>query len=191
MHLNNAHIPAGLVDDKVEYFHQDGKALAMFRSGITHISHLPENVLTEVESKIDANAQTALDELGLKKRMHRIEQFIICRFGAFDFMPDHDTSGIGESEYWECGQRGKCAHEGKLCCTVKADFGIISKREISIIKLIALGLSDKEIANALGISVNTMVAHMRNIKTKTGAKSKVDIAVFAIQKNIYAAGTGK
>ena len=45
---------------------------------------------------------------------------------------------------------------------------VLSKRELEIIKLIAAGLSSKEIAQKIFLSVNTVNTHRHNITKKTG-----------------------
>ena len=45
----------------------------------------------------------------------------------------------------------------------------LSDREKEILKLVATGVSNKEIAYQLGISPNTVKVHLRNVFTKIGA----------------------
>ncbi|MEY3757057.1 MAG: hypothetical protein RLZZ263_211, partial [Cyanobacteriota bacterium] len=49
----------------------------------------------------------------------------------------------------------------------------VSEREIEIIALVAQGLTNQEIAQALTISKRTVDNHVSNIFTKTGAKNRV------------------
>ena len=56
--------------------------------------------------------------------------------------------------------------------------------ELEIIKLIALGLSNKEISKALYMSVSTVKSHLENIYRKTGVNNRVLLAIFAL-KNGY------
>jgi DNA-binding CsgD family transcriptional regulator len=114
----------------------------------------------------------------------RLEKFISCRFGGFDNKPDVDQEKNTTPEYLECPSRGSCPVEGKLCKHIKVMNGYLTPREITIIKLISRDLADKEIADRLGISVNTMAKHRVNIEHKINANSKVGIATFAVQKNI-------
>jgi DNA-binding CsgD family transcriptional regulator len=51
----------------------------------------------------------------------------------------------------------------------------ITEREFSVIRLIASGLTNKEIASELGISANTVNNHVANIFTKTQVRSRIDL----------------
>ncbi len=55
----------------------------------------------------------------------------------------------------------------------------LSDREIDVLRLLAQGLSSKEIASRLNIAVNTVNTHRKNITKKTGMKSVAALAVYA------------
>jgi DNA-binding NarL/FixJ family response regulator len=63
-------------------------------------------------------------------------------------------------------------------------YELLTDREKQVLKLIAEGNTHKEIANVLGISVKTAIAHHTNISEKIGIHSKAEIIKFAIQKGI-------
>jgi DNA-binding CsgD family transcriptional regulator len=56
----------------------------------------------------------------------------------------------------------------------------LSPRELEVVRLVAVGRSDGEIATALFISKKTASVHVANIKGKLGAQSRVEIAINAI-----------
>src|SRR5512135_1178049 len=58
----------------------------------------------------------------------------------------------------------------------------LSERELEILKLLATGLSNKEIASQLFLSVNTVKVHLRNIFAKLGAQSRTEATLIAIQR---------
>lgn len=60
----------------------------------------------------------------------------------------------------------------------------LSDREIQVLKLIVSGLSNKEIADKLFISVHTVVSHRKNISQKTGIKSQAGLTIYAISNKI-------
>ena len=57
----------------------------------------------------------------------------------------------------------------------------LSDREIEILRLVATGVSNKEIAYQLGISPNTVKVHLRNVFTKIGAASRTEAALTAVR----------
>ncbi len=62
--------------------------------------------------------------------------------------------------------------------------GNLSIREIEIIKFWGDGLSNKEIADKLFISVRTVESHKNHIMLKLNLKTNVDLVKFAIRNNL-------
>lgn len=60
----------------------------------------------------------------------------------------------------------------------------LSDRETDVLVLVAKGLSSKEIADQLNISVHTVNSHRKNITHKTGIKSVAGLAVYAMIHNL-------
>lgn len=56
----------------------------------------------------------------------------------------------------------------------------LSNREIEVLKLVALGYSNKEIADKLYISAHTVMSHRKNMTEKLGIKSISGLTVYAI-----------
>lgn len=61
---------------------------------------------------------------------------------------------------------------------------VLTKREKEILKLIAEGLTDKEIAERVFLSALTVITHRKNILSKLGLKNKVEITRFAIENGL-------
>ena len=60
----------------------------------------------------------------------------------------------------------------------------ISEREREILVLVASGMTNKEIADRLSISIHTVIAHRKNISHKTGIKSVAGLTVYALMNNM-------
>lgn len=60
----------------------------------------------------------------------------------------------------------------------------ISKRETEIIRLVALGFTNQEIAEKLNISLHTVTTHRKNISSKLGIKSISGLTIYAIVNNL-------
>ncbi len=56
----------------------------------------------------------------------------------------------------------------------------LSQREIEVLTLVASGKINKEIADALQISINTVLTHRKNISAKLGIKSVSGLSVYAM-----------
>jgi len=57
----------------------------------------------------------------------------------------------------------------------------LSQRELEVLRLLATGKSNQEIANALFISLNTVATHVRNILAKTGCINRTEAAAYALR----------
>lgn len=62
----------------------------------------------------------------------------------------------------------------------------LSEREREILRHVAGGLSNQQIANQLGISVNTVKVHLRNVFAKIGVASRAEAAMYAVRSGIVA-----
>src|SRR5574341_570106 len=62
----------------------------------------------------------------------------------------------------------------------------LSDRELEILKLVATGASNKEIAQKLSITLNTVKVHLRNIFAKIGVASRTEAAMYAVRLGLAA-----
>ena len=63
-----------------------------------------------------------------------------------------------------------------------------TERELDVLRLLAEGLTDKEIAERLHLGVSTVRYHFNNLLTKTGASSRTELAVNALRSGIAIPG---
>lgn len=64
------------------------------------------------------------------------------------------------------------------------DLSVLSERELEILCLLAKGKSNKEIAQELFISVNTVKVHLRNVFAKIEVSSRTEATLFAVRAGL-------
>jgi DNA-binding NarL/FixJ family response regulator len=80
---------------------------------------------------------------------------------------------------WHAGQHGgpeQVSHEA------------LTERELEVLRLVARGLSNPEIAAELCITVNTVKVHLRNILDKLQLANRTQAAAYALQTGLAPAG---
>jgi NarL family two-component system response regulator LiaR len=60
----------------------------------------------------------------------------------------------------------------------------LTDREIEVVRLVAQGLTNHEIAGQLWISEKTVKAHVSHVLTKLGLKDRTQLAIFAIKNGL-------
>jgi DNA-binding CsgD family transcriptional regulator len=72
-----------------------------------------------------------------------------------------------------------------------AEYGGLSERERQILRLVATGASNKEIAHRLVISTNTVKVHLRNIFAKIDVVSRTEATLYAIREGLVQVGEAR
>ncbi len=60
----------------------------------------------------------------------------------------------------------------------------LTEREKEVLKLVAEGLSNQEIANGLGLSIKTVMGHRANLMDKLNIHSRVELVKYAIRAGL-------
>ena len=100
------------------------------------------------------------------------------------------VSETGKGNKFFCGQILETIHEANLDIDdvdlndFSCDAVIISKRECEIIKMIAEGLTNVQIAEQLFISGHTVNTHRKNLMSKLGVKNTAGIVMYAVKSNL-------
>jgi DNA-binding NarL/FixJ family response regulator len=61
---------------------------------------------------------------------------------------------------------------------------ILSRREIELVRLVAQGLRNKQIASCLGISEGTVKIHLHNVYEKLDVANRVELANYARERKL-------
>ena len=94
--------------------------------------------------------------------------------------PAYSRSGIRSATMPERGHPDRLAGSRSLQAAGLHPRTDLSERELEIIELVAVGLTNQEIAEQLTISKRTVDNHVSNIFTKTGAKNRVALLNWAM-----------
>lgn len=181
------HLPAGLTDSSVEFYIYDNEIRCLYRGQTYSFKDFPTEIIQIVEKDMLENpkALQALTLWDITDPEAQMRQYIACRFGGFDSNPDITNKGeIHHREYFNCGRRGICPYEGKLCATIKVANGELTKREIEVLRCIGTGMLDKEICDELTICQDTLRTHKDNISIKCGESRKPALGVLAYKLNL-------
>lgn len=105
--------------------------------------------------------------------------------GAFDFVekPFHDQDlldRIQRAIAFDAEQRGREAQRAQL----RALFAGLTPREREVLDLVVEGLSNKAIANSLGLSAKTVEVHRAKVMEKMHARSISDLVKLAMQNQV-------
>ena len=65
-----------------------------------------------------------------------------------------------------------------------AKIDLLTRRELEVLKLLAVGMYNKEVAEKLDISERTVKNHVSNIFKKIEVTDRTQAAVFAIRNNL-------
>ena len=179
-------LPAGLVDDDVEIFTTGNEVYATIKGSTLDFASWPESLKAALKADLNnhPNAVQALIDLDLETDDEMLWQYARCRFGSFDGRPDIKDGKFLHTEYWDCGIRGKCPFEGKLCCSMKLSGGVVTAREMQVWELVTEGLLDKEIAARLKISDTTVPQYVRNLCKKGKVRHRGELIRLGTQLNI-------
>lgn len=69
------------------------------------------------------------------------------------------------------------------------DSSEITERELEVLRYVAMGYTNQEIADALGINVNTIKFHVGNLTSKSGVNSRLDLAILATKSGLIVPNT--
>lgn len=180
-------LPPGLVDNAVEFFIHKHEVECLYQGIRYSFNKIPAHIIEVVENDMMANpkALKALADWDITDQNEQIRQYIACRFGGFDYQADISADGlIQPAEYIDCGRRGSCAYEGKLCTSLLLVNGIATRREIEVLKMIGKSFLDKEICDQLNISQDTLRNHKDSLSQKAGVERKPSLAILAHKLNL-------
>lgn len=168
----------------IEFYAHQGQAFVFVDGEKMPVSDAPVRVHQMIRRDIEHHpgAMAALEEMGITDPIKQHEQYAMCMHGDLNSQPDfiEFKPNLSDQEFTQliCGVRA-CKHRGVLCQKLHGQYANLTDRESEVLHLIGIGARPQDIADVLGTSVNTVRSQIESLKSKTGADSLVELAIFA------------
>ena len=174
----------------IEFFldNTNGTDLTINNNGQYSVLTEKHPLIDKLYKDIENNYTEAFNELYRLYRQSAFFKFLIvrrflkCNFSKHDERPDITDTGVFDLEFVSCPMRGECLQEN-IICGAKLNRSI-SEREVEVLKLIAAGLTDSDIAKELFISIHTAKNHRRHLLLKTDCSNTAALISYANEHNL-------
>ncbi|MCT4636947.1 MAG: response regulator transcription factor [Bacteroidales bacterium] len=153
-----------------------------------------EGIINKIDTDIAVLNPSSIDQISLAKLIEGDSEFFKKRVVLFTNFPvgvDLESSVRAVFSYNQSETdivKGINKLVSEFNTTEEPKEEVLSKREQDILRLIALGKTQKEIADELFISTHTVVSHRKNITRKLGIKTVSGLTVYAILNNLISMG---
>jgi DNA-binding NarL/FixJ family response regulator len=132
----------------------------------------------------------AAPTLVLHERPYRFTSFELCRHvaasitGSRFVSADYDPVMESVLAFLQAPDSGGSQSESGASLAGRESEDGLSSRELEVLRLLAAGKSNQQIADELVISLNTVNRHVSNIYAKTGAANRAEAATYAARNGI-------
>ena len=86
--------------------------------------------------------------------------------------------------YENLGARTDLARAGRLARGIGSRPDALTARQCDVLRVVATGMSNREVAETLGISEHTVARHLQNIFVKLGFSSRAAATAYAHQHGL-------
>lgn len=176
----------GMLNNSTEFFNSENGLMFINNGQVKSFFDLPFaiiKILTEAISN-DLPAKVLLNDWFPNQKMKQLEQFISCRFGGLDHIPDLNDGVLQDGEYHDCPRSGMCAGEGIICKLPSYNGHQFSKVEIKVMQLSTTEMTNEVIADTLMLPLGSFHKIKSIIHETIGAVTKQGITKFAQMRNI-------
>jgi DNA-binding CsgD family transcriptional regulator len=98
---------------------------------------------------------------------------------------EHVMKGVSEPRRLYAARIDPVGHDSPAVPAGADEYpGGLTAREVDVLRLVAVGLSDAEVAERLSLSVRTVNAHLRSVYRKLGVSSRAAASEFAQQSGL-------
>ena len=154
-------------------------ALAAHARGAVRVRDQPQDALPALREAV-----RAWEELDAPYEVARARVLVGL---AFRGLGDDDSATFeleaARSAFEELGAAPDAARVDSLLGADKADHGLTA-RELEVLRLLAAGRTNREIASELVVSEHTVARHVQNILRKLGVSSRTAATAFAFEHEL-------
>jgi DNA-binding CsgD family transcriptional regulator len=175
-------IPAGIEDNNVEFYRHGNTVNATYGGARFVFNALPAEIREPfaVELINDKKAFHCLIHDMKVNPAEAEEKLVWCRYGHHDYNPDYNyTTKKLTPDAPGCENESHCHGFGIVCRIPPGVNGHLTKQEFFVLRLIARGKQDKEIAAELGIEVSTVRTYIQRIHYKLRVNNRIEIFIWA------------
>lgn len=176
----------GLDCSSIEFFNQDNKIKAFTKGKMVDFEDLPYTYHQILKDALVKEPETLkfLKEWHPESEMKVIEQFVKCRFGGLDFVPDIKNLELQTGEYWECPLRGSCKGEGLVCRSLSYNNHVLSNKEIKLLKLLPTSLTNEALCDEMEMPMGSFNLFKKELYQKLNIQTKQEAVVIAVRLNL-------
>lgn len=139
---------------------------------------------TDIDEKLEDLKNLLLKYLPFNDESHLRRKMLQCLYELEYDLKIHshieDNILIPLVEKLEITSRGDAKPHSHEAAHAVLEDNVLSSRETDVLLALIQGLSNKEVAEKLFISTNTVITHRKNIIEKTGIKSLAGLTIYAI-----------
>ncbi len=119
-----------------------------------------------------------------------VEAVMVVAGGEAMIAPSMATKLLAEFRNGEAEQTGRPSSGHDIKGLLEGN-DALSARERDVLQLVAKGLSNKEVADTLYVSINTVKTHLKNILDKLHLKNRSQAAAYAIRSGMTETESGQ
>jgi DNA-binding CsgD family transcriptional regulator len=159
---------------------------AVYRRSTSAENWLSLRLASEQIDVSDLTLRITVPALVVHERFFRLTSFEICRQVAasipgsrFISAADHDAVSDALADFIGSPDVEEYSAGSRATAWARETEGGLSAREVEVLRLLASGRSNQQIADELVISLNTVRRHVSNVFDKTGVANRTEAAVYA------------
>ncbi len=173
------------------------RAIKEFRPQVLIVDLLMPNLPGMELLRNLSTASTPLLTIVLTSSITREQIVQAVQFGARGILTKYSIADLGavldtviDGQYWVDGRTALNVFQvlepliGSVLRTSQQNNFGLTPRELAVVNLIVEGCSNREIAKRMAIKEETVKSHLTHIFDKVGMSSRLELAMFAIDRNL-------